>query len=398
MAFAVIAPPLAVDWDSNEAEWRSHLRAALAKRVAMSALRMGWVDLPGFGSACELSIDSAPQLPRLLLLPSTDGVIPAVWQEDEIANADVWRKVIQEATDAVGVDRKTFCWRAHVASEHYDLRDALLLGPVSLTPTHSAFVEYDTSALRGWASFHGASVAWSFPTRVEAATDAASWDLASEQANEDLHRLCAVLSVASDSLWEVKESPHHADPPITDIPTHRMLENHDAVELDELERQEFVGPEWLDNAAWTASSGTDLVGPLAAFFRGLRVEEFDPATALTLYVAAIEGIGTRYADLERCGVCGSRTGAMQRFRSALAIVAEPDEIKELAKLYTHRSQGAHGGLIEGQPLSTGRVHSGGFFHVAPSGKLSGRVWSARRVARGLLELGLRRGLPGDVHG
>jgi hypothetical protein len=90
-----------------------------------------------------------------------------------------------------------------------------------------------------------------------------------------------------------------------------------------------------------------------------------PSAAFLVYVAAIEGIGTRLADLKRCDCCekcDAQSGAQRRFRKALKTVMSNKKAEQLAYAYDIRSKTGHEGRLFG---SEGTYGYSGFSPFKP---------------------------------
>jgi hypothetical protein len=61
---------------------------------------------------------------------------------------------------------------------------------------------------------------------------------------------------------------------------------------------------------------------------------------MTLFVAAVEGVGARYVGLKRCECGAAQIGARKRFRHALELVMGEKDAGSHLKLYDLRSGAA----------------------------------------------------------
>jgi hypothetical protein len=227
----------------------------------------------------------------------------------------------------------------------------------------------------------GFGVDWSYPVRVKGSARGLLWDMARHRAGEDIYRLCAVLSALVDSAWVPKQSAHPLARGDLHIPAAApYLAEATKQNLEDLERNPVAFPDGLDEA-WARAGTEDIAGPLSAHYRGLMLEEMDPTTAMTLFVAAVEGVGARDVALERCECGMAQVGARKRFRHALSSVMGEADVSRLMKMYDVRSSAAHGDLITGQPLTTDRLARVGWFYTSDEHDLRGHVWDMRQASR-----------------
>src|SRR5262249_45346896 len=91
-------------------------------------------------------------------------------------------------------------------------------------------------------------------------------------------------------------------------------------------------PPWVGQAWNLMDADEGIKKAVHGCYEAMGLEADHPSVAFLMYVAAIEGIGGRLVDLKRCKSCGSRTGAAERFRTALNTVLARDEAKSLGNV------------------------------------------------------------------
>lgn len=387
--------PLTVDWAAQEEEWRHHLTTALANEVELRSFGSRLHRPPQTTSVYyELRADSFPPVGRLRLYPAPDGVFAVAPAETDHISLAVWQRAITEACERVGTSSEEFPWIAWVGD---DMRTVLTrgiqVGPMEIASPAEIFVEAVPLSVPSF----GGSISWSYPLEVRGVASGVSWDTATSQAGEKLYRLCAVLSVALKSRWTVKQFAHPLVLGDITAPTRAALVPEDVCSgLENADRHEVEPPQWLGDAAWDLAGEDWIAGPLSAHYRALQLEDTDPTTALTLLVASIEGIGARYIELERCDCGKSQVGARARFRHALSLIFDKEQVKASVKFYDDRSGAAHGDLITGQPLTADPIARVGWFFSSDEYELKRKVTDVRRASSQLLATALQGELPEPV--
>jgi hypothetical protein len=134
---------------------------------------------------------------------------------------------------------------------------------------------------------------------------------------------------------------------------------------------------------------------LASFHEGFLLSERHPSLAAIGFVAALEGLGSRLVDLRTCPECHSKVGSGKRFRAVVAAVRPEDESREIARLYTPRSETAHSGILHGTESSFGVSAMGASFFGMPAdwSFVMNGLWRLREAARDALRLAFEQGWP-----
>ena len=109
-------------------------------------------------------------------------------------------------------------------------------------------------------------------------------------------------------------------------------------------------------------------------------------------------MGAKLVRLQHCASCGSTLGSGKRFRAALRLVRDDEEVRTLAKAYGPRSKTAHAGQLHGSELAVGVFVIPGTLQPSPTLEFTwGQAYRMKKAARDLLKLALNEGLPPLVH-
>ncbi|NTW42466.1 MAG: hypothetical protein HGA44_21760 [Cellulomonadaceae bacterium] len=171
------------------------------------------------------------------------------------------------------------------------------------------------------------------PVVVHGAANAHAFDAARESAAQSLARLCALLSVATDHVWEVIETPR-ADPldpaglPLSRLPLPPYPEP-DSPDLVEL-------PEWVASASDLLPVGSLLALALGAHHQGMLMERRFSSYSMIAYTGAIETIGKFLLPDHKAEV---------QYRAALKRIRSSSARQPFVKSYDLRSRTAHSGVL-----------------------------------------------------
>jgi len=156
-----------------------------------------------------------------------------------------------------------------------------------------------------------------------------------------LHSLAALLALAWGEPWQIRQAPLHSGNWRVAVPQswsapeiwhERTWDRRDISVEEDL-------PAWARNC-WAS---VDRDGPprraLLAWHQAILVTGAHPSLALIALTAAVEAA----AALLVPGVSSSRG----RFKSALQLVATPEQMVELKPVYSARSSTAHAGTLHG---------------------------------------------------
>ncbi len=235
--------------------------------------------------------------------------------------------------------------------------------------------------------FGGRGLRSSYPVIVNGVSPGYSFETATELAADRLNRLCVVMSIASDTLWQVRHAPQslrfdsnveYTAPGIPDMSDPNGLPPH-----------ELTVPPWAEKALELHVSEGDLLQAARAHHQGMALEKTFPSYALLAYVAALEGIGARYEALQRCqccNQCSATIGLGKRFRAALKLGTSPEIAEYLADVYKRRSLTAHEGRLHGgETLRGAHLMRGRLFAVEDTAVFKGtQARLLRDASRNLL--------------
>jgi hypothetical protein len=377
---------LDVDWEEEGDEWTDYVYELLRARVDLSRWSTSHDPETG-GRDLTATTRDGRELPRVRLTREKDGMGIRVVGAGELDGRDIelWTEVIREATAMAGRSHQQFEWTAAlgvggVVTPGVELTKRCRVGPVWLEPFGRGLAEHwdSPSLTRAWTSY-------SFPVKVKGASIGYKWEVAAQAAIGDLHRLVCLLSIAWGEPWTLRERPRNDDSITLPATSEWVPPNGIPVEV----------PAWCDGAWTMLDEDEALMHATHAYHQGALAHLRHPSLALLAFVAAIEAIGARYVNLERCDRCGSRIGSRKRFLRAASLVISEDEALALRKLaYDEaRSKTAHEGRLHGLEISFG-FPPPRYFKPDPSGTFNlVAVRSTKEVAEKLLQRAFRGDLP-----
>ncbi len=263
--------------------------------------------------------------------------------------------------------------RTRVLDREYEV------GPLRLRPGGKRLVEYlrlDPLALEGirrsesWPLLVESSwedglprIFASGPEEVRAAKP--TWPAIERQGSEDLHRLCALLSLAWGEPWQVRTSPkpsEHLDAEVPDSwPAPPRWHQDDDFPPS---HQEGL-PDWISTAWDQVGTDDHVAAALTAWHQGLLLTPQHPSFAHVALVGAIEELShaSPFAAIVDnglpvpCHTCDARHDASQRFWRMVRQVAAGAEVAELKELNPlgKRGAAAHGARLPGIETTYGSV-------------------------------------------
>lgn len=269
-----------------------------------------------------------------------------------------WLDAIQFALATSG-DRPTHIWQAVLGMEYANgigdviLRPDTRIGDMTLRRAEVAFEE--TISLR--LTLHGSRVVRWQPVLVAGATKGHSWNAAQFEAQEQLHLLCALLSVHTNHVWSLRQIvlPESRGPLVLPQSTQNLKQ----VPIETTNTSALCVDECMLEEMWTACQAAPGSATIArAYYEALGLVDH-PSFALVGFVGVIEEIGSKLfpdAPQEKCEGCGRQKGniAAARFRKALSLVVPEDRVKVVSdRLYKWRSGTAHAGRTYSTETSFG---------------------------------------------
>lgn len=279
------------------------------------------------------------------------------------------------------------------------------LGDVTLRPADRQIIEYAlTASVGGWEAL----VSW--PVIVEGSSNARTgsnpWTAAG-LAGPQAHLAACLVSLAWAEAWRIRVSPTPTAsiaPQVPEFPSPAVWpETNAQIGL----RAPAVLPPWLHDA-WNhlvaASPRDPITFALTVWHQGMLLFTQHPSMALMAFVASIEAVASSPAlapnlppQSQACPRCGHRPGAVERFWSAVGLVASDADLQALrkAKVYDLRSATGHRGATHGFERRLGEVVMMPLSEADEAGRFVGNT--LRQVARIGRELLLRALAPSETH-
>ena len=405
--------PLDIDWRQEGDEWLHHVWVALDEEV----------DIIGHGASPQQPSPEFP-LPHLVFVPTSNqlksrlrlvplerGLLVVISGTDSPESADPrqiqpWVTAIDKATARIGRDHQSFEWSAIIGplsgmeSSHIVLASEANVSALRLYPAEHHLTEHVESPAQP--SLFSRTSSWSWPIVVEGESIGYNWHTAAAAGTREVHRLAALLSLAWDGCWIIRQAPtmRSEDGRRLETPTRpwwdASLENEPAQDDDALGFERQPLPDWLAQAWEMLDDDPTLEDALLVHHEGRALQQQGhDSFAMIAFVSSIETIGAKLGEMERCECCGTITGSTERFRRALALVIDDEEErKALARMaYGRRSKTAHAGQLHGTEAAPGTLVSGASFFSQNAGtQFMMNVFAVRKASRDLLLRILRDGL------
>jgi hypothetical protein len=281
-----------------------------------------------------------------------------------------WRTAVTAAAAALGERNQAYAWQAIVGTARGagldrlgQLANECALGPLVLRPSGVCMREYLGHRDR---IDQGQFIRYSFPVIVTGRINTYTWHAAEPAAGWALRRVCALLTLATGSLWISRTTPR----PIPEGGPDWRVPTTVGFPLGPTPDTEWTG-EVPDSTAefglalWSPAlweqldEDEDLDVAVDAHYQALRLKaDGHPSAAYLTFVAAIEGFGMRLVHDGPCTChpqCSHRKGvAEKRFRKALKTVMTNSQVKRLAgHAYELRSYTGHRGTLFGSERTFG---------------------------------------------
>ena len=397
---------LPVSWPDQADEWAFHLARVLHGPDH-------WVHgLAGEGSLFGREVvfnpphDSSMHC-SLRVRPAPGGIACVVFDEEgpgSETDAQRWQDAAESPVAQMGRSNQDFDWSAvlgpHPSAPEWlrfaPLAQPTVLGPVQLAPGGVRMREMAGYSRGQIESPWPARYTW--PVIATGAVRTYRPEFAEHLARKLTYRICALLSVISGTCWIARSGPHVQIPGFperglrtvpqsigswenTPHPDESLPADFNVYEGDE----PFVLPPWTPRAWDLMDEDETVKRAVHGCYEALSLEMEHPSAAFVIYVATIEGIGARLADLESCKQCGSRIGAGRRFREALKTVLPADEAKALGGLaYSVRSKTGHEGQLFGGEDTLGYSNFSLFQFDDADVFDYGLIWPMRKACRELI--------------
>jgi hypothetical protein len=411
---------LPVSWSDQSDEWVFHLARAIHDPTH-------WIDsLPGEGhpAAREVILKPPPTSSircNLRVQQVPGGIRCVVFDDQGPVNEDdaqQWQDAAKSAVTQLGKADQDFAWHAivgpHPRAPEWrrpgPLAEPMVIGPTLLTP--------GGVQLREMTGYVGGRIDGPWPARytwpviVSGTVHTYKRDLAVHTARKLVHRICALVSVILGICWIMRSGPDAEIPgqssqglsavpqsigpwDSTGFPDESLPPDFNVYTGDD----PLMLPPWTSGACHRIERDEAIRRAVYGCYEALKLEIGHPSAAFLMYVATIEGIGARLADLQRCKECGSNIGARRRFREALKTVLSGDQIKALAHIaYDVRSKTGHEGQLFGDEHTFG-YSSFSFFQFDDADSFDyGLIWPIRKACRELIGNLLREQQDGSASG
>jgi hypothetical protein len=335
----------------------------------------------------------------------SDAVLEVLFQRSNIVKywlrdyrdqeeIEAWRAAFQTAAQRIAEPLLDFDWscliglapiRGTAQLMNAKLSDDVSLAPFKFEVCPHRIIEYGTNPM----SPHSSQVMISWPVHLSGTARGRDWWAATRKATYDIRQACALLSLAYDQCWIPRRQPQ--DPNMSEFQfpvTEKFVE-----EIHGSENYEDLSPlpqvPWFDGAIQNLQDDQRLSDALIAFHESMILAPNHPSVAVVLLVAAIESIGVKYGELERCECGKSELGYADRFRAMLRKVLYPAEARKVARVYENRSGTAHAGTLYGHDRRLGLGGPSSIFSVDPEHEFSSDlIFALRKACRRLLELEL----------
>ena len=358
------------DIDRDGDHWSEYVIEALATSVGWRSVeRRGSDRCPTARPIFEITVVSESLHSRLWLLQTPEGVQGAVVGDGEETDHQVapWRNAAMTAMERLNHRAVEFPWHAAIGpngtSKHQNLAEEMSVGPLRLSPGNVCFRK--SVPLVQPTFQHPGAVFPSWPIIVNGTVRSVRWDLGSSVAARQLHRLCALLSLACDEHWVVRQSPMQRGEMPLAIPRFGAGDTTAATcagEFPAASTRDLVLSPWIVPAWDTLELNAGLDRAAAAYHEGADLMRQHPSFGLVAFVGAIEAVGNWLPDQapEPCETCGNVPKAAARFRRALELVMPANDAKKYCTtVYGKRSKAAHDGVLFGTESLVGSYEAPG---------------------------------------
>lgn len=329
-----------------------------------------------------------------------------------------WARAASAAAAAVGKRNRDFVWEAIIGTDPQAVgMDQLgaLDGPVHVSPglelrpggVCMRELRHDRGRVDHDSWVH---CRHSYPVIVTGRISTYKWETVTPSAMRVLRRTCAVLSLATGSLWIQRSHPHQRHDGATGLTIPIVtgatawapdIDNGTPWTGDVPPTTTFSVPEWAVSAIEHLPEDEGLDTAVHAHYEAMLLKSNGHSSLAHLtFVAAVEGYGMRFVPDEMCSChpdCTHPKGvAEKRFRKALKTVMSHRQIKDLADglAYDRRSHTGHRGTLFGEEPTLGQIDFTLFtapkesaFHASALGELEEA--SRAVLVNGLQEMSVR---------
>lgn len=312
------------------------------------------------------------------------------------AEAPAWIGAIRRAQARLGRTSEHRWWAIVAPTNEHSgavvLEHGVTVADIRLAMPETQYERYRRSATpRGLGG--GGTVEVTYPVVVRGSASGYESRAAMKQANDQLLRLCASLTLDTGYFWEVLESPQPYEWDPTSLPVSEYpLNDRDPVKYATVN---CAATEVAEETFARMETDSVVANLAAAYYHAREIEEGSPSLATVIYVSVIEAIGSRFVPLTKCQCCADcnkSQGYARQFRKALREVLPRKEADRLGRLYEKRSKTAHEGTLHGTEFRLFAI-SNSFDSDPADFFFYQEVRHIRAAARGLLLKLVEDGLP-----
>ena len=396
-----------LDWESQGDEFMHRVGVQLAEVTGQPLVghSMTTVNVENGGRSYwyrRYSFSGPTLLTALATLPTSKGewLVAVVGTDADQANAEagMWAEAIARAEAELGGTLEQRWWSvvapvssiagALVLNERREISGITLERPVV---PHARLER--TQRPRGLGN--GGQIEVIFPVVAHGSAVGYNAPAAMERANGDLLRLCAALTLDTDTLWEVIEAPQQFERDPASLPTSEDAWMQESLAGNLLTREVRPSDLAVKAIAQMRLEGS-LSELLSAYYHARAIQEHSPSLAAVIYVSVVEAIGASFVPLAKCDCCGEceqLIGYARQFRQGLKLVLAPKDAKRLGNLYGKRSKTAHQAALHGAEFRLWSIPNS-FVHDPADYFLYQEVREVRSAAGRLLRLMVLGELPG----
>jgi hypothetical protein len=363
-AFVVPIEVESFDWGTHGDEWMHRVSECIAEIDEFSVTGHKYDDTTRpFIEFAGIGRDGTPLDTRLVIIPRDPGVSIAVAgmaEEPDEGAAQAWMQAARCATSRLGASPSKFQWGAFMAPPAIRITGAepAIEGETSfdvfrLTSAGQPLQERMPPQTPSF-SVAGSGISW--PILVEAHHQDYSWPAAMQKAAFDLHRLCALLSLALAECLVVRDGPAPVIDGLRTVPRrlwwYKWLDDSDASTVPEPQNVKAI-PDWVTGAWQQMKERPRLAQAVAIHHEGLCAQFEHPSLALVAFIASVEAISNLLFKEERGPGCNNHKDVADRFRATLRFAMTDEEAQFLGSAYSPRSYTVHQGRLHGAETSPG---------------------------------------------
>jgi hypothetical protein len=359
--------PVDVTMPSELSAWCHHVLAYLQEHAGMASQQSrGWEfkgpDLKAIGLISPTSGVLSTKLSWIYYRSELYAFISGEgdFQEHE-SDIEIWAQALNFATQKLSEGHPEHSWWAVIGpTPQMNGITKTIGGPLTINGIHlrEGALSYEDDRQKSLQGLH--IHAW-IPVIVEGRSTGYNWNAASQKANKDIYRLCALLSLETEQHWTRREPANATEstPIVLPEPNLFIRSANPVIERELRQRIAQLDEAHLTTAWDNLHRNPAWERPLYAYYQGMGLVLNFPSYAVVAFVAAIEQTGKLLFAPEtpaKCPECNHPmfNPASRLFRQALELVVEKDKAKQIADdLYRWRSGTAHSGVLLGNETTFG---------------------------------------------